>query len=419
MGLAALLLALLALIAVRRKRASDAAPTPGAPVAEAADPDVSNNSVFNSTFAESSSQIDTDEVDPVAEADVYIAYGREAQAEEILKEALRTHPERHPVRLKLLEIYAAHQDTASFQDQASQLHRLSQGSGDEWDQAAAMGLAIDPLNPLYASAAEVIVAAPAVGQSKTESLAAAAAGLAASASARDQIEDQTPAELDLSDASADERAGLTFEQDIAPAEKPVEIPAQVAQVEPSDIDVDFPTELQSEPEITPEPQIVAVPVPPAPAPAPVAQPDASLDFDFDLLPDFAPEPTPEPAPVSKSEPKLEPKPESKPAAALDPVLDLDLGESEPAPASAAAADFDLSGITLDLNKAAPEVVPEPAVAEEALSALAVEMDTKLDLAVAYQEIGDKEGARELLDEVIKAGSKEQIAKAVGMLAQIG
>ena len=53
-----------------------------------------NNSVFNSSFAPSASQLDTNEVDPVAEADVYIAYGRDAQAEEILKEALRTHPER-------------------------------------------------------------------------------------------------------------------------------------------------------------------------------------------------------------------------------------------------------------------------------------------------------------------------------------
>ncbi|WP_449405849.1 type IV pilus assembly protein FimV [Massilia phosphatilytica] len=49
-----------------------------------------NNSVFNSSFAPSASQLDTNEVDPVAEADVYIAYGRDAQAEEILKEALRT-----------------------------------------------------------------------------------------------------------------------------------------------------------------------------------------------------------------------------------------------------------------------------------------------------------------------------------------
>jgi FimV-like protein len=47
----------------------------------------------------------------------------------------------------------------------------------------------------------------------------------------------------------------------------------------------------------------------------------------------------------------------------------------------------------------------------------MEMETKLDLAIAYQEIGDKEGARELLDEVIKGGSSDQVAKANAMNAR--
>jgi hypothetical protein len=33
--------------------------------------------------------MEAEEVDPIAEADVYMAYGRDAQAEEILKEALQ------------------------------------------------------------------------------------------------------------------------------------------------------------------------------------------------------------------------------------------------------------------------------------------------------------------------------------------
>ena len=78
----------------------------------------------NSSFAPSASQLDTNEVDPVAEADVYIAYGRDAQAEEILKEALRTHPERYPVRLKLLEIYATRKDARSFET----LHKQPDGT---------------------------------------------------------------------------------------------------------------------------------------------------------------------------------------------------------------------------------------------------------------------------------------------------
>ena len=46
------------------------------------------------------------------------------------------------------------------------------------------------------------------------------------------------------------------------------------------------------------------------------------------------------------------------------------------------------------------------------------MLTKLDLAVAYQEIGDKEGARELLEEVLLDGSAAQIEKAKTMLAEL-
>src|SRR5471032_1219045 len=136
-----------------------------------------NNSVFNSNFAPSASQLDTNEVDPVAEADVYIAYGRDAQAEEILKEALRSHPERHAVRLKLLEIYVTRKDARAFESQASELYSMTRGQGDEWAQAAAMGRTLDPSNPLYveggAAADSMFAAAPVV----------AAAGVAAGAAA--------------------------------------------------------------------------------------------------------------------------------------------------------------------------------------------------------------------------------------------
>lgn len=47
-----------------------------------------------------------DDVDPVAEAEVYLAYGRKTQAIEILEEALRDHPAREDVRKKLNEIKA-------------------------------------------------------------------------------------------------------------------------------------------------------------------------------------------------------------------------------------------------------------------------------------------------------------------------
>jgi pilus assembly protein FimV len=64
----------------------------------------------------SPSQLDAaDEVDPVAEADVYMAYGRDLQAEEILKDALRSTPGSLAIHHKLLEIYAKRGDAKAFE----------------------------------------------------------------------------------------------------------------------------------------------------------------------------------------------------------------------------------------------------------------------------------------------------------------
>jgi tRNA pseudouridine38-40 synthase len=55
-----------------------------------------SSSSASSSMSYSLSQLDAiGDVDPVAEADVYLAYGRDLQAEEILKEAMRANPAAH------------------------------------------------------------------------------------------------------------------------------------------------------------------------------------------------------------------------------------------------------------------------------------------------------------------------------------
>ncbi len=104
---------------------------------------------FHSNFVPSVSQIDANEVDPVAEADVYIAYGRDEQAEEILLDALRVHRQRHALRVKLLEIYAARKDRQKFGALATELRVLTHGVGADWEQAAQLGRQLDPGNRLF------------------------------------------------------------------------------------------------------------------------------------------------------------------------------------------------------------------------------------------------------------------------------
>ena len=94
--------------------------------------------------------IDTHDVDPIAEAEVYMAYGRDAQAEEILKEAIGKNPDRHEIRVKLLEIYAAQRNTTAFEPVAGELYAaLGNKPSPLWDKACEMGRGIDPTNPLY------------------------------------------------------------------------------------------------------------------------------------------------------------------------------------------------------------------------------------------------------------------------------
>jgi pilus assembly protein FimV len=94
--------------------------------------------------------IDTHEVDPIAEAEVYMAYGRDAQAEEILKEALNKDPGRQEIAMKLLEIYAARRDTLAFETQASEIYAAIAGQPTPlWAKVTELGRSIDPENPLY------------------------------------------------------------------------------------------------------------------------------------------------------------------------------------------------------------------------------------------------------------------------------
>jgi len=478
-GVAALL-GIAALLVVRRRKAAEELSLPNTEAASVlGDPGTTahslfaetggqsvdtSNSVFNSNFAPSASQLDTNEVDPVAEADVYIAYGRDAQAEEILKEALRVHPERHPVRLKLLEIYAGRKDARSFETQATELYSMTKGVGDEWAQAAALGVSIDPDNPLYVSAAQAKAAA---GMGAAAAAAGAAPFVASESNELNDFaamfaEPAAPAkaaadglDLDLSQDAAPAAAASVMDFDLDRDAGALPSFAEESKPSPKAADsntLDFDLGGLSFDEPAPAAPVVAEA---APAPVPAAEEVQDLSFDLGLDAPAAKVEAVEAAPVPDAMADIgmdfnldlpsEPKPaapaadpladlssmdfslpaasapaaapvEEAPLSAADFALDLPV---EPAPAAAAApaADFDLSGIDLDLGGAAQ--VAEAPKNEEEMSALHMEMDTKLDLAVAYQEIGDKEGARELLDEVIRGGSDDQVARASAMRAQLG
>jgi pilus assembly protein FimV len=123
-----------------------------------------------------------------------------------------------------------------------------------------------------------------------------------------------------------------------------------------------------------------------------------------------------------------------------PSIDFDLAPSQHAPAPAAASeapkdekpafDFDLSGLDFPGGGKAPEKPAASAPSSGNLDLADLSLDspsesgggeavgTKLELAKAYLEIGDKDGAREILQEVAKEGSSAQKEEAKKLIASL-
>ncbi|HZZ93217.1 MAG TPA: FimV/HubP family polar landmark protein [Usitatibacter sp.] len=295
--------------------------------------DTGNSSFLTDFDKTGPGTIDTDEVDPVAEAEVYMAYGRDAQAEEILKEAMARDRGRHEIALKLLEIYHARKSATAFENVAKELRAAVGESHPLWQKAAAMGAQIDPSNPLYVAAAS-----------------------------------GTATYQPLTDTSAHPKPNLDFDLDSSSSSATSSAPA-------FDLDLDAQK--------------------PSSASAPAA---SSSGLDFDLAPGEG---------AKMDMPAEQPAKEDKPSFDFDlSGLDFPGSKASSSPAAAAPAS---SGGSLDL-------------ADLSLDSPSGEggegVGTKLELAKAYLEIGDKDGAREILQEVAKEGSSDQREEAKKLIASL-
>jgi pilus assembly protein FimV len=311
-----------------------------------------------------SAGIEGDEVDPVAEADVYMAYGRDAQAEDILKEALQKDPNRLAVHVKLLEIYAKRRDVQGLEQAALKVKSLTHGRGPDWERASALGRSIDATNGLYggAAAAAAAIATPAV--------ASAAPAL----------------DFDLGGATTPGTStpDISLDEPVSESASSIDFDVGAASVGGENDKSDF----------TPEGTLI------------IEEPkSASTGFDFDLnLGDEAPKALRAAAPAAA---------QAGTGGGLDFDLNIDVGDEAPAAPATAVAPLDLSTITLDLGSAG-----EPGTAAPSNDPKWQEVATKLDLAKAYEEMGDKDGARELLNEVMQDGDTDQKGQAELLLARL-
>lgn len=282
---------------------------------------------------------ETGEVDPVSEADVYIAYGRYQQAEELVRQALEKEPERDELRFKLLEILYAAKETDKFVAEAEAASAVSvdQKDANAWQKIVSMGRELAPGSVLFGGDGQ-------------------------------PVEAETPEETGFEGEPV-----VEIETDYAEEESEEDLSGvDLGELGKSDMetgsdDLDQMSELD-------------------------------LNIDLDTSSTFDLETTPDNVVDTASELDLD----------LDISLDGESQTTEPVGEMTAGAVNveDTSGLDTDIP------------AEEEDIDDMDEINTKLDLARAYVDMGDMEGAREILQEVKNEGDDSQKQEAEEILGQI-
>ena len=373
-------------------------------------PDVSFLSEFSQGNA--GGALHTDEVDPLAEADVYLAYGRDEQAEEILREAAAKEPARLELKLKLLEIYLQRRDKKTFEIVAEEIYAASEGRGPAWQKVEELGRKLDPANPLFKGNVRnpQVGAGPVAGDDEP----ASGAGIS------DRI-DFAAVARELAEVSAPRAASTGLED------------------EEGSLDWSLNDDV-----LTPEPSPNEPIIGDRKGSGSGLKDNGSLDFSLDLgrPSELAEDPGQRLPDASSAEDAQAESVDFHWDHSLEPAAKLN-GEAAEGGADEFAIRFDeddthdLAAGDLDLRTAANsrqatdslfggDISFEPVRGEAEEGDLVLEadtpdghaVDTKLDLARVYIDMGDKDGAHGILEEVRAEGNPAQRALAEQLMGAI-
>ncbi|WP_455210828.1 FimV/HubP family polar landmark protein [Kaarinaea lacus] len=353
-------------------------------------------------------QSDAAEVDPISEADVYLAYGRHQQAEDIIKQAMETNPGRLELQTKLLEVYHAANNRGAFEQQAQALHDAVGGdeSNEHWQRIVALGGELCPDNPLFGGS---------FGSADTDTGFESAMS-DVTAEEEDLLDfdfnDDEIADLETATASAaSEDNSLDFDVnslDFSLDDEPKTTKAPAAD---NSIEFDMPMEAQGGGfgEDSTELNLSL-------------DSDSDVDLgsiDFETETGIAEEPT---QAMSSSELSFD---NEVPTQAMEKPADVglsldDFDNEETLHANNDEMDLSMTDSSeFGGGELSLEDLGEDEELGEDIFADVDEIGTKLDLAKAYVDMGDSDGARSILDEVMEEGDDTQKEQAQQLLRQIG
>lgn len=298
------------------------------------------------------------EVDPVLEADVYLTYDRYQQAEDLMRQAIIDQPERDECKLKLLEIFYANENKSGFEEYATEL--VNSGKHNEqgfWSKVVEMGREIAPDCSLFTDQLDGSANFETTKKDEEAESVTNKGGIATPVSNND-IDDDSVAEAVDFDLSVFDESGSDEKID----EYTIVSDLDLSVFDVEDLDVEISTDEGSE----------------------------SVGFDFSL---------------DNGSPDLESKKSTDSATTLDDIESFDFDadaeeivETEVVPSSSDALD------TLDMGVSDLTDMDE--------------LETKIDLAKAYIDMGDVDAAKGIADEVMDKGSDEQKAVVQAIIDQL-
>jgi len=338
-----------------------------------------DDNVFVSDYSSSELDmfdIDQGEIDPISEADVYLAYGRYQQAEELMRHAIKDQPERDECKLKLLEIFYASENKSEFEKYANEL--ANYGKKDEsgfWSKVAEMGSEICPDSNLFAAQASK----PELSKNIGENLNGVGVG-AEKASQNQLIGDMDFDLTSFEELFADEKPQDGLAEKISPLDSGgiVTFSDDEPKANNEGIDFDlsaFSVELEKSNNNLEKSK--------------AGGQEEFESFDFD---------------VGSND--IQPKPSSglpanKPEGFRESIANTSIDD-----------DFDFNATIAEQKTTLSDQESNFGLAD--LNEMNA-METKLDLAIAYIDMGDNEAAKEIALEVAEKGTKEQQMVAQSLL----
>ncbi len=396
------------------------------------------DSSFLSEFSENDMtdiQEDTSEVDLLSETDVYIAYGRYEQAEELINQALEKKPDELPLLFKKLEIHYAARNTDEFDKTLSHLESLDADTQDQesWMRAMDMQTELSSVDTGYAGAAGAVAGGAAALAATSDTLVDDVDNLAKDEGLLNEISDFNDAmdvDLDLADLGTNETTGdeSEFELDLGDESIDLDLTSSnspdLGETPADDLDKTHvlgssPVEDEVEQTLTMKANQTND--------STIDGLDQSLESlesmeesTFNLDPDLDNIDTSE-MDFSLDDDDFSVSSLNELDSGLDQDLsqlselnldDLDLGDPND--------DSILASIQLDDNESnAADKTPDANVELGSEVVDDDEIETKLDLANAYAEMGDEDGAKSIIEEVMEEGNDEQKTKAQAILQRLG